>query len=104
MSAAAYLRVSTSGQTVDQQRDAITAAGIDPDRVFTDTASGRAGADRPGWRDCLGWLRQGDTVVVVAIDRLGRSVRDDLVQSGLPVFSTELGDRVVPLFLVLVRA
>ena len=76
MSAAAYLRVSTSGQTVDQQRDAITAAGIDPDRVFTDTASGRAGADRPGWRDCLGWLRQGDTVVVVAIDRLGRSVRE----------------------------
>ena len=42
MSIAAYLRVSTGQQSVDQQRDALTAAGITPDRVFTNTASGRA--------------------------------------------------------------
>lgn len=76
MSTAAYLRVSTSGQTTDQQRDAIASAGITPDRVFTDTASGRAGSDRPGWRDCLGWLREGDVLAVAAVDRLGRSVRE----------------------------
>jgi DNA invertase Pin-like site-specific DNA recombinase len=43
MSIAAYLRVSTGQQSIDQQHDAIAAAGITPDRVFTDTASGRAG-------------------------------------------------------------
>lgn len=76
MSTAAYLRVSTSGQTTVQQRDQIAAVGISPDRVFEDTASGRAGSDRPGWRECLNWLREGDTLVVVAVDRLGRSVRE----------------------------
>lgn len=76
MTTAAYMRVSTSGQTTVQQHDQIAAAGIVPDKVFEDTASGRAGSDRPGWRDCLGWLREGDTVVVVAVDRLGRSVRE----------------------------
>jgi DNA invertase Pin-like site-specific DNA recombinase len=76
MSTAAYLRVSTGQQSTDQQHDAIAAAGITPDRVFTDTASGRAGSNRPGWMECVGWLRQGDQLVVVAVDRLGRSVRE----------------------------
>ena len=76
MTTAAYLRVSTGQQSIDQQHDAIAVAGITPDRVFTDTASGRAGSDRPGWTECMGWLRQGDHLVVVAVDRLGRSVRE----------------------------
>jgi DNA invertase Pin-like site-specific DNA recombinase len=76
MSTAAYLRVSTGQQSIDQQHDAIGTAGITPDRIFTDTASGRAGSDRPGWTECMGWLRQGDQLVVVAVDRLGRSVRE----------------------------
>jgi DNA invertase Pin-like site-specific DNA recombinase len=73
---AVYLRVSTGQQSVDQQRDAVAAAGIIPDRVFTDTASGRAGSNRPGWTECIGWLREGDNLVVAAVDRLGRSVRE----------------------------
>jgi DNA invertase Pin-like site-specific DNA recombinase len=76
MSTAAYLRVSTGQQSVEQQRDAIAAAGVTPDRVFSDTASGRAGSNRPGWTECTGWLREGDQLVVVAVDRLGRSVRE----------------------------
>ena len=76
MTTAAYLRVSTGQQSIDQQHDAIAAAGITPDRVFTDTASGRAGSDRPGWTECMGYLREGDHLVVVAVDRLGRSVRE----------------------------
>jgi hypothetical protein len=40
MTTAAYLRVSAGQQSIDQQHDAIAAAGITPDRVFTDTASG----------------------------------------------------------------
>lgn len=76
MSTAAYLRVSTGHQDLDAQHDAIAASGISPARTFTDTASGRAGSDRPGWAECLAWLREGDTLVVVAVDRLGRSVRE----------------------------
>ena len=76
MSTAAYLRLSTGQQSVEQQRDAIAAAGVTPDRVFSDTASGRAGSNRPGWTECTGWLREGDQLVVVAVDRLGRSVRE----------------------------
>ena len=76
ISTAAYLRVSTGQQSIDQQHDAIAAAVITPDRLFTDTASGRAGSSRPGWTECMGWLRQGDQLVVVAVDRLGRSVRE----------------------------
>ena len=76
MTTTAYLRVSTGQQSIDQQHDAIAAAGITPDRVFTDTASGRAGSDRPGWTECMGYLHNGDHLVVVAVDRLGRSVRE----------------------------
>jgi DNA invertase Pin-like site-specific DNA recombinase len=97
MSTAAYLRVSTGQQSVDQQHDAIAAAGITPDRIFTDTASGRTGSDRPGWTECMGWLRQGDQLVVVAVDRLGRSVRevaaalDELTNRGVHVRSLREG-------------
>lgn len=76
MSTATYLRVSTGHQTVEQQRDALTKAGVSADREFVDIASGRAGADRPGWRDCLDWLREGDELSVTAVDRIGRSVRE----------------------------
>ena len=76
MSIAVYLRVSTGQQSVDQQHDLIAAAGVVPDRIFTDTASGRAGSNRPGWTECIGWLREGDHLVVAAVDRLGRSVRE----------------------------
>src|ERR1700723_2169221 len=75
VSVATYFRVSTGQQSIDQQQDAVAAAGVIPDRVFTDTASGRAGSHRPGWMECIGWLREGDQLVVVAVDRLGRSGR-----------------------------
>ena len=43
-----YARVSTTAQDLDTQLDALTAAGVDPSRVFTDTLSGAAGTHRPG--------------------------------------------------------
>lgn len=54
---AAYFRVSSGQQSIDQQNDAIAVAGITPDRVFINTASGRAGSDRPGSSECMRWLR-----------------------------------------------
>jgi DNA invertase Pin-like site-specific DNA recombinase len=97
VSIATYFRVSTGQQSIDQQQDAVAAAGIIPDRVFTDTASGRAGSNRPGWAECVGWLREGDHLVVVAVDRLGRSVRevaaalDELTARGVHVRSLREG-------------
>lgn len=71
MATLGYARVSTDHQSLDQQHDALSAAGVD--RVFTDTMSGARG-DRPGLAALLDYAREGDTVVVVALDRLGRSL------------------------------
>jgi DNA invertase Pin-like site-specific DNA recombinase len=66
-----YARISTLDQTPALQQDALRAAGCE--RIFTDTASG-VRTDRPGLTDALGHLRQGDTLVVWRLDRLGRSL------------------------------
>jgi DNA invertase Pin-like site-specific DNA recombinase len=68
-----YARVSTNDQNLDLQRDALTAAGCQ--KIFTDTISG-AKASRPGLDQALGHLRDGDTLVVWKLDRLGRSVKN----------------------------
>jgi putative DNA-invertase from lambdoid prophage Rac len=75
-----YLRVSTSGQTVENQRQAIVAAGYEVEKEFADKAtSGTTAADsRSGWAECAKYLRDGDTLVVYALDRLGRSTVDVL--------------------------
>ena len=71
-----YARVSTIGQDLDAQLTALDAAGVDPSRVFTDKLSGSAKSARPGLVALLDHARPGDTVVVAAIDRLGRSVAE----------------------------
>lgn len=71
-----YMRVSkTDGsQVLDLQRDALLAAGSAPGRLYEDHASGKRD-DRPGLDACLKTLRQGDTMVVWKLDRLGRDLR-----------------------------
>ena len=69
-----YARVSTVGQDLDAQLVALAGAGVGPDQVFTDKLSGAVSTDRPGLTAMLHYARGGDTVVVTAIDRLGRSV------------------------------
>ena len=54
----------------------VSVAGVDPSRVFTDKLSGSANTARPGLTAMLDYARPGDTVVVAAIDRLGRSVAE----------------------------
>jgi DNA invertase Pin-like site-specific DNA recombinase len=71
-----YVRVSKAdgSQVTDLQRDALVQAGIDGERLYKDHASGKRD-DRPGLDACLKALRQGDTLVIYKLDRLGRDLR-----------------------------
>jgi DNA invertase Pin-like site-specific DNA recombinase len=72
-----YARVSTAHQSLDQQMDALTAAGVDAARVYTDKLSGTAiRTQRPGLAALLDYAREGDAIVVVGIDRLGRNAAE----------------------------
>ena len=66
-----YARVSTVGQTLEQQSEALTAAGAG--KIFHDVMSG-ARDDRPGLAALMDYIREGDTVVVWKLDRLGRNL------------------------------
>src|SRR5947209_6870363 len=68
-----YARVSTHDQTLNLQLDALKQAGCQ--QVYTDTVSGSQ-TERPGLTEALSHLREGDTLVVWRLDRLGRSLRD----------------------------
>jgi DNA invertase Pin-like site-specific DNA recombinase len=68
-----YARVSTEDQSLEGQRDALVAAGCEPERVYTDVASGARTA-RPGLDQALAALREGDVLVVQRLDRVGRSL------------------------------
>ena len=73
-----YARVSTQDQNLDLQREALIKAGCQ--KVYDDKISGTR-VDRPGLSKTLEMLREGDTLVVWKLDRLGRSVKQlvDLV-------------------------
>ena len=71
-----YIRVSKAdgSQSTDLQRDALLAAGVDQAHLYEDQASGKR-EDRPGLTSCLKALREGDTLMVWKLDRLGRNLR-----------------------------
>jgi len=84
------MRVSKAdgSQTTDLQRDALLVAGVEPDALYEDKASGKKD-DRPHLAACLKALRAGDTLVVWKLDRLGRDLRHlvnivhDLTERGI---------------------
>ena len=67
-----YARVSTQEQNLDLQRDALDKVGCE--KIFTDVVSG-AQAERAGLMEALTYCREGDTLVVWKLDRLGRSLQ-----------------------------
>ena len=71
-----YARVSKAdgSQVHDLQHDALVAAGVDPEHIYEDAASGRLDK-RPGLDACLKALRRDDTLVIWKLDRLGRDLR-----------------------------
>ena len=75
-----YARVSSGHQSLDQQLDALTAAGVDPKRVYSDKLSGMSTREqRPGLAALLDYARPGDAIVVIGIDRLGRNAAEVMV-------------------------
>jgi DNA invertase Pin-like site-specific DNA recombinase len=72
-----YARVSTGHQSLDQQLDALSAAGVEKERVYSDKLSGNSTREqRPGLAALLDYARPGDAIVVVGIDRLGRNAAE----------------------------
>ena len=67
-----YARVSTDDQNLDLQRDALDKAGCE--KTFTDVMSGSQ-KERTGLQELLAFCREGDTLVVWKLDRLGRSLQ-----------------------------
>lgn len=87
-----YARVSTGHQSLDQQVDALIAAGVDTARIYRDKLSGTSTREeRPGLAALLDYARPADAIVVVGIDRLGRNAAE--------VMTTirELGERGIVL-------
>ncbi len=68
-----YARVSTKDQNLALQRDALAKEGCG--QIFEEKQSG-AKSDRPELRRMIDQLREGDTVIIWKLDRLGRSLRD----------------------------
>jgi DNA invertase Pin-like site-specific DNA recombinase len=87
-----YARMSTGHRSLDHQLDALTAAGVDPNRIYTDKLSGTSTREeRQGLASLLDYARPGDAVIVIGIDRLGRNAAE--------VMTTirELGERNIVL-------
>ena len=70
-----YARVSTDGQTLDCQVEALKAAGCETKNIFREKITG-AHADRPQLTLLLGAIDDGDVLIVSRLDRLARSTRD----------------------------
>lgn len=75
MSRIAYCRVSTSEQTIEAQRNAL-GGGFDKEFIDEGVSGAVPAADRPGFAEMLSYVREGDTLHVYAIDRLGRDAID----------------------------
>lgn len=73
-----YARVSSVGQNLDSQIDALKKAGCS--KIFTDRMTGSR-MNRPGWEQLLEHLRSGDSLVVTELSRMTRSLLDMLQTS-----------------------
>ncbi|MGP5132039.1 recombinase family protein [Brachybacterium tyrofermentans] len=83
----AYVRVSSAGQNLDRQLEAVG----EVDKIYSEYQSAAAASQRPELWKAIKYVREGDTLVVSSIDRLARSLRDmltimeELEQKGVTV-------------------
>ena len=85
----AYLRVSSSSQSLEVQREAVSKLNIQ--KIFEEKVSGTSTQGRDKLKECLDFVREGDELVITRIDRLARSILD------LQVIVKELNDKGVTL-------
>ena len=69
-----YARVSSVGQSLEIQQEALSDAGCD--KIFAEKRSGLTAEGRQRLEDALDYVREGDTFIVTRLDRLARSVGD----------------------------
>lgn len=100
MSNIAYYRVSTLDQSIETQRSTLQKSlGLSFDKEFIDegVSGAIAALDRKGFKDLVGYIREGDTLYVYSVDRLGRDAIDiqktvrDLLAKGVSVNVHGLG-------------
>ena len=89
-----YARVSSRDQNLNRQFDALIAYGVELANIYADRASGKD-FDRPQYRDLLRILGDGDVLVVLSIDRLGRNYSEILEEWRL--ITKERGTAIVVL-------
>ena len=70
MAVVGYRRVSSIDQSLERQDLG------DVEKVFEEKVSGASASDRPVLQEMIGWVREGDLVVVYSIDRLARNLQD----------------------------
>ena len=85
-----YIRVSTREQNEDRQRIAMKECGIPESNVYSDKQSGKD-FDRPGYKEVIGKLQKGDTLVIKSLDRLGRNFDEILEQWRLIAVEKQAG-------------
>ena len=89
----AYIRVSSSSQQLDIQRDAVKEFGAE--KIFEEKVSGTSTQGREKLRECLDFVREGDELVFTRTDRLARSILDlqlivkELTEKGVTITATE---------------
>lgn len=71
-----YARCSTDAQDLTVQRQQLAALGASDDRIYVDQGVSGKNRDRPGLRESLAAVHEGDVLVVTKLDRLARSVPD----------------------------
>lgn len=111
-----YIRVSTADQNPDRQHEALAAAGVR--KIFEDHASGKS-TERPAFQEMMTFLREGDRLTVLSLDRLARNLSDlikivedlgsrgvtiDFISENLHFSGGEAADPVAKLMLQLVGA
>lgn len=74
-----YARVSSAGQKEDRQMVALAQFGVEEKNIILDRVSGKD-FNRPGYRRLAKKLREGDTLVINSVDRLGRNYEEIIEQ------------------------